>query len=328
MSIEELKKINFEYKDKINIPEIQNKPISHGVEIEFAQAEYNKVKTDLEKLFQYDPRKRFEKLRTEDYSIWKLKNDGSVQIPNSKDIFTKLGGEITTPIMNNRIKDWKELKMVCDMLKQSENIKINGRCSAHIHTDRNIYKNLKEYKNLLKLWMVYEDIIYRFSYGETASPRELTTKYAKPLSYLVHEILTPLEKVETEQELIKLIRIVGIERKMGLNLTNLTDIYKKKDTIEVRTYNGTINEKIIQNNILFNENLLYYATEEKFDEEFIEHRIKNYTTIHLNESIKIKQKKAQELANLIYNDEKDKIYFYKQYYKAYNENDIEKKYHM
>ena len=62
MSIEELKKINFEYKDKINIPEIQNKPISHGVEIEFAQAEYNKVKTDLEKLFQYDPRKRLEKI--------------------------------------------------------------------------------------------------------------------------------------------------------------------------------------------------------------------------------------------------------------------------
>lgn len=316
----ELEKIDFEYQDKINIPEIK-----HGVEIEFAQAEYNKVAIELNRIFKYDLQKKFETITKEDYSIWRLKNDGSVQTHGTKDLFIKLGGEVTTPIMNNRKKDWKELKTVCEMLKNIENIRINGRCSTHIHTDKEIYKNIKEYKNLLKLWMIYEDIIYRFSYGETDTPRELTTRYAKPSSYLIHEILKPLEVVETEYELVKLMKMVGMERKMGLNLTNITGQYSKKETIEVRTYNGTLNEKIIQNNILFNENLLNYAKEENFDEEFINHKIKKYKAIYLSESLKEKQKKAQELADLIYSDEKDKTYFYKQYYKMYTPNDIEKK---
>ena len=313
------KKLSYEYNK--NIP-----PETFGIEIEVADAEYNEIKNALKQVLHYEPTilgwntksNKIENL----YEVWRLKNDNTVQTSSKEDRNIKLGGEITTPIMYNNKKCWQELELICNTLKQVKNIKINGNCSIHIHTDKHIYTSIQEYVNLLKLWMIYEDIIYRFSYGEKNGPRKLTTTYAKPISYIIYEILGELEKIETESELIKLMHY---ERKNGLNLTSID---KEKQTIEVRTYNGTLNEKIIQNDVLFNQNLLNYAKTENFDKEFIDYKIKQYELLYLSESVKMKPEKAKELACLLFKNELDRLNFLKQYLKAYNDDDIEKTYHL
>ena len=317
-----LKEVTIEYKDKINIPD---NPF--GIEIEFSEPDFNIVRRKLEKILKYDPAKISwddKKNNIKDqYLKWTLKNDITVQTHSKENIYLKFGGEVTSPIMKNEKKYWQELELVCETLSKIENIKINSNCSIHIHTEKTIYKYIEEYKNLLKLIMLYEDIIYRVSFGETVKIRNLLTRYAKPMSYYIYERLNELEKIETEKELLK---ILHYERKFGFNFNNIEE--NKKQTIENRTGNPTLNKNIIQNYILFNGNLLNYAKIENFDKEFIDYKIKTYEPLFLSESLKEKKEKAKELIELILKDELDQLYILKQYFKIYNENDIEKKHHL
>ena len=331
MEREILRKINLDYLDKINMSD--NK---FGIEIEFAGALFRDVDKKLDELFRYNvyDAQILEKIKTEKehYQKWRLVNDGTVQ--DNREYVSKKGGEINTPIMQNEKKYWQELKQVCDMLKKREYIVIDERCGVHIHTEMDIFKELQEYKNLIKFWILYEDIIYRFGYGQTCSPRKKLLYYAKPFSAEYNlppeKILKEIDKVETNKDLIKLLRN---ERKYGLNLVNIinTELIPKKGktrTIELRIFNGTLNKKIIQNDVRFNMYLLDYCKTENFDKEFIEYQIKKYEPFYINESLKIKEEKADEFFNLICKDELDRLKLLKQYYKEYNENDIEKSLHL
>lgn len=331
MERKELLDINLDYLDKINIPDYK-----FGIEIEFAGAIYNQVKQKLDEILKYESN-TLEELRQiekdkEEFKKWRLVNDGSVQ--SNAWHRAKKGGEINSPIIRDRKKAWNELKKVCKMLRTREYIKISENCSIHIHTERDIYSDLEELKNLLKLWIVYEDIIYRFGYGETDIYRPALLNYAKPLSssfvITTDEMLKKLEDIETKRDLL---RLVSYERKYGLNLTNVTKEPLRKDdiikpTIEVRIYNGTLNENIIQNNVRFNMNLLNYCKKENFDNEFIEYRIKKFKRNFINDSIFENPEKADELSKLLFKDELDRLKFLKQYYKIYNQNDIEKSIHL
>lgn len=324
---QELLNIKLDYQNKINIPD--NK---FGIEIEFAGAIYIDIEHKLDELLGYETRNIEQTKKIEEdklkYKKWKLVNDASVQ--SNAFHRAKKGGEINSPIMKNTKKYWEELKKVCTMLKKMEYIKITSRCSIHVHTEKIIYNEIEEYKNLLKLWILYEDIIYKFAYGEIDSPRETMLNFARPFcsSFIINpvEIINELENIETKEELIKLLKN---ERKQGLNLTNILQEKNKemkviKPTIEVRTYNGTLNENLIQNIIRFNQNLLNSAKIENFDKELIEYKIKNYQPFYYGETIKEKPKKADEFSKLIFKDELDRLKFLKQYYKSYKEDDIEK----
>lgn len=335
MEVEKLKQellnVNIDYLDKINIPDYK-----FGIEIEFAGAIYNTVMQKLDEILKYESKDIIELRQIEkdkdEFKKWRLVNDGSVQ--SNAWHRAKKGGEINSPIIKDRKATWKELKKVCKMLRKREYIKISDSCSIHIHTERDIYSDLEELKNLLKLWIVYEDIIYRFGYGEKDIYRPSLLNYAKPLSssfnITTDEILKKLDTVETKRELL---RLLDFERKYGLNLTNIIkepiregDIIKP--TIEIRIYNGTLNENIIQNDVRFNMNLLNYCKKENFDKEFIEYRIKNFKRNFINDSIFENPEKVDELSKLIFKNELDRLKFLKQYYKIYNQNDIEKSIHL
>ena len=331
MERKELLDINIDYLDKINIPNYK-----FGLEIEFAGAIYRKVMSLLDEILGYDV-ETIEKIRKlekekENYEKWRLIDDCTVQ--DNKHHQAKKGGEINSPIITNEKERWQELKLICEMLRSREYIRTDERCGIHIHTEKTIYDDIEEYKNLLKLWILYEDIIYRFGYGEKNAPRENLLRFARPFSFEFNlppeEILKGLNTVETKRDLVKLLRA---DKKYGLNLTRILDETKnldilKKPTIEIRIYNGTLNENIIQNDVRFNMNLLDYCKKENFDKEFIKYRLKQYQTFYINESVKEKPEKAEEFFKMICKDELDRLKLLKQYYKIYNENDIEKTLHL
>ena len=322
ITIEELKNIKMEYKDKINITD---NPF--GIEIEFASAPFNIVRDNLEKVIGYDPvvvSWKYKTKKIEDRTQkWVLKNDSTVQDILNDLYRTKVGGEVNTPIMKNNKKYWKELNLICDTLSKTKDIEINGNCSVHIHTSKTIYKVIQEYKNLFKLIMLYEDIAYKIGYGETNTVRPLLTRYAKPLSFHIYKHLDELERMETEKDIIRFIRF---DRKHSFNFRNIENIGKA--TIENRIGNPTLNKIIIQNYVLFNNNFLNYAKIENFDTEFIDYKIKQFEPIFLAESLHDKPDKAIELLDLITKNELDQLYLLKQYLKAFNEHDIEKTFHL
>lgn len=322
ITLEELKDIKLEYKDKINIPDVP-----FGIEIEFAGAPFNNVKNDLEDLLGYNPVRiewndKIKEIKDKNQK-WTLKNDATVQDILNDFYRTKVGGEVNSPIMKNEKQYWQELKLVCDTLSKSKDMKISRDCSVHIHTSKTIYKSIQEYKNLLKLIMLYEDIAYKICFGESNVIRTLLTRYAKPLSVHIYKSLNELERMETEKDVVIFVRY---ERKHSFNFRNLTN--KEKTTIENRMGNPTLNENIIQNYVLFTMNFLNYAKEENFDTEFINHKIKKFEPIFLYQSLNDNQKKAEELIKLITKDKLDRLYLLKQYLKAFNEHDIEKTFHL
>ena len=326
-----LKEINLDYLYKINMPDNR-----FGIEIEFAGALFRDVEKKLNELFEYETQDSEKRKEIEEekihYEKWNLVDDSTVQENNY--FLAKKGGEINTPIMRNRKKYWQELEQVCKMLRKREYIRISDSCAVHIHTETEIFKELQEFKNLLKLFITNEDIIYRFGYGEKDTPRESLLRFAKPFSsnyYLPPtEILKNLDAVETKEDLVKLLRY---ERKYGLNLRNIinNELIPRKNktrTIELRIFNGTLNENIIQNELLFNMCLLDYCKTENFDTEFIDYQVKNYEPIYINESLKIKEEKADRFFYEICKNELNRLKLLKQYYKEYNEFDIEKSIHL
>ena len=259
MERKELLDINIDYLDKINIPDYK-----FGIEIEFAGAVYKDVEHKLDEIIKYD-QYTCENLneflnKQKEYQEWQLANDGSVQ----DNVYhrARKGGEIKSPIITNEKQHWEKLKIICEMLRAREYIRVSDKCGVHIHTDKTIYDDIEEYKNLVRLWILYEDIIYRFGYGERDVPRESLLNYAKPFSAEFNLptdiILKGLDMVESKRQLVTLLRF---ERKYGLNLKRILDDskdedVKRKPTIEIRIYNGTLNENIIQNDVRFNMKLL------------------------------------------------------------------------
>lgn len=319
MKINDLKEIKMEYLNKINVPNNR-----FGIEIEFAGSDYKETEMELKMRFPYRENLEYnmcqKKAPVEKYETWKIKREKTVE--NRIEAGRITGGEINSPILTNNEKTWKELETICEFLKTREGIIINDFCSIHVHVEEKILPTLKEIINLIKLWIAYEDVIYKFSYGEADIPRRIIYCFARPFGQErnIKEIIQKLDTIETLKDLMILIRY---ERKYGLNITNLLNENKK--TIEKRTSNGTINKIIIQNDARFTLNFMNYAKKENFDEEYINYKLKKYEPINIESEAN--DEKAHDIANRIYKEEIDKLYFYKQYYKAY-EDDIEKTLHL
>ena len=102
---------------------------------------------------------------------WLLKNETTV----------KNGLEIASAILIDAKNTWYTLKEVCERI--SPYAKESLDAGAHIHVGAHILgSNKMTWLNLMKLWAVYENIIFRFSYNEHLTARPLLFGYAPPIA--------------------------------------------------------------------------------------------------------------------------------------------------
>lgn len=302
--IDDLININILYRKKLNL----DKEITFGTEIEFENASYDKVGEALN--------------LSKNLHDWDLVNDGSVDFKYEG---KKYGGEVVSPILTDSIDTWKHLRTVCKLIKSNIGF-TNEKAGSHIHIGIQIFEENKKYLlNFIKLWISYEHVIYRFAYGERDYPRKLLCEYAAPCAYRLSECLLEINnrKNFSFDDIIDYIYDVsetGICLRYGLYFNSSNHNPKRKDTIEIRCPNGTLNEKIWQNNINFFTKLIAYSASDNFDGEFINKRVQNYKYIYIDDYQNIYFEDAIELANLIFTKEEDKLYFLKQYLKINNEN--------
>lgn len=282
-----------------------DKNITFGTEIEFENARKESVRYALSQ------KRNLEK--------WKLVDEVSVEYESE---YGTCGGEVVSPILGDNKKSWHQLRAACHLIRQ--NIGLNlGKSASHIHIGTNILKHDITYvTNLVKLWTIYEHVIYRFSYGEDECERKTIRQYGSPLAPYFYEALlelnrnNPLKYFSNFYEFFSAFHNPYVTRS-GLCFYN-SDVNSKKEknTIEVRCPNGTLNEKIWQNNINFFTKLMLYAANDNFDNEFIDEKLKSFERRDLTDYREIYFDDAIELSNLIFNDEVDKLYFLKQYLKV------------
>lgn len=294
-----LRKHLLELRKTLNI----DKNIKFGTEIEFEDANRKKIEIDLYSTFpEYD---------------WIVKDDKSLY----------KGAEAISKVLTDSEDTWNSLSTACKIISNSA--KIVSGASAHIHICMNILGNNPKYwRNFAKLWMTYENVIFRFLYGEYTSPREGIEKYAKPIS---KHLIEDFHRIEDRSKMISanyMMKVLnaGDDRRRAINFRNAsnTELYNfnreaNKNTIECRVANGTFDPTIWQNNINLIVKLLEYAKREDFNDELLDRRLKEIITKEIPSNIykysQIQTESAIELADLIFNNNLDKIYFLRQYFK-------------
>ena len=219
------------------------------------------------------------------------------------------GGECNSPICMDEIDEvttWKELKIVCDKLKE-----LGAHCGelsgGHIHIGAQIFEANKNYlANFLKLWMIYENVIYQMGYAGKG-PRSVIDDNAKKMNYLLKDVIWDIDDMDDYYALVTKLTRIFSDGAHGINFNKMKyDTFLLDNTMEFRYPNGSLIPFVWQNNVNFITKLINYAKSNDFDNDFINFRIVNDNLLSYNNV-------ALELANLIFNSDREKLYFLYQY---------------
>lgn len=300
-----LKNTNISYRKKLNF----DSDIKFGVEIEYGNAPREKLIKVANK-FMVDKSNLY-------YGKWRFTNDLDFTYIVDDKIF---GGEVKTPVFNNDEKYFKELYIMCKKLKKY-NAVIDDRMALHVHVSKDAtLKNPEKFLNFLKLYTVYEHIIYKFGYcGDT--PRDAIYKYAIPIRKILLNFLKSYKGHLNYSSLSTLIENlfcdILLDKKYGLNLGNISfyDIFNDLNTIEFRMCNGTIDPIIIQNEINLFCSIISSLESDNIDIDFLDYKINNMSldNFDLSEYGKIYIDDALKFTDTVFKEDVDKKYFLKQY---------------
>lgn len=230
------------------------------------------------------------------------------------------GLEVNSPVLRDTKKSWEELETACKIIKKYGSI--GRKAGGHVHVGAHILdNNPNTWLNFIRLWSVYENIIFRFAYGNYLTARPRIREYARPVSRVFWESYEFLN--DEELKLVLLMQLIGFKRAQAVNLSNVK--YKNIEecvfgnTIEFRCPNGTLDGVIWQNNVNLFIKLLSVCKDISLYEDIINKRhneisykfddLKWYDEIYLDQAL--------EFADIIFKNNLDKLYFLKQYLKSF-----------
>lgn len=278
-----------ELRRNINV----DQKLTFGLELEFEYTDRNRVTNSLNELEIQDG--------------WIIKSDASLEH----------GAEINSPILIDKEKSWQELDDVCKMVSKYSSI--GRKAASHIHIGSHILGKEKEsWMNFFKIWSAYENILFRFLYGEHLNDRDSIKYYAAPVS----KDLWELSQAKYQSMNALFMEATEIDKYKAVNFCNVDHAIEgieERNTIEFRCPNGTLNSVIWQNNVNALLKLLLYSKSQKFNESIVEerHRIYGEDEIDIRHYNEIFLTAALELCDIIFDNNLDKLYFLRQYLKSY-----------
>lgn len=284
-----------EYRDKLNLPDY----VTFGTEIEY------------EGLF---------KVFATDFIENNLTNWVS-----AVDYSLMNGGEIQSPIMRDDIEYWQDLKKICNYLSKKK-VDTTHNAGGHIHVGAHILgEDASAWVKFLKLYTAYENILFRFAYGDKINNRRKMCKYARPTADILYN---GIKNLNSSDLLIDVLLELPVNKKnLALSFYNVklcsSKTVMQRNTIEFRSPNATTNEVIWQNNINTFTKMLVSAKNKTIDEDFLNYKLNNeYLSYRENEYMysEVNLKNALEFVDLTFNNNLDKVYFLRQYLKDFQEN--------
>jgi len=232
-----------------------------GTELEFT----NVYLDDISKLFRESPLPVRYALHHKStgftkYDEWYLDMDSTVTKRKEGRFF---GGELSSRILTDKKEIWIELKDICYLLRKA-GATINDTCSNHIRVNLSCIKNEPYFFEVLsKIIALYEIEIKSFYMGDDYLTRSTSFDYARLLSGYLIEYINNVNFYDPDC-LYQFRHYRGVGYFTRRDAINLQD-YDQKKLMEVRYANGSLNEKIIQNNINFTLKLVDAIQRELFD---------------------------------------------------------------
>ena len=260
------------FRSKLTIPS----NVGFGLELELDKVDFNEVKKIVSKQIGGD---------------WNIKSDKSLTKFNN--------AEINTPVLYNTKDTWLLLRKMSELLKQ-----INPSydiCSFQINFDGTFLPKEKDRIRFLKLYALYEDIIYRFSMGEDNKYRDSLDTYASPIILTLKGLLNINDR--------NVIDVFSNQKRYGICFKT-----KSCDLIEFRTPNMTDNICLWQNYVTLFYYLLRMISSGKFNEDEIDRYIESYSNLYVLENYEIENReKAVQLSKNLFSNSTDRINFMHQY---------------
>ena len=277
-----LNKQQLYYRDSLSLQEF----VTFGIEIEY---------------------EKFKREKVDNYTIRTLKKWHS-----DDDSTLKMGGEVTSPILTDSLTTWKELRKICNYLRKNK-VYTKGNAGGHIHVGSHIMNaDLEAWRCFLKTYMIYENELVYFLNGEDKLARKSASEYAKLVSSTYYKRLDDINEARDLKELYYAI-ILSKKNALSFYYTKLKSTHRDVyNTVEFRSPNSSVNELIWQNNVNTVTKLMLAARNKKIDEDFLDYKLEK-------EPDKFALlPKALELADIIFDNDLDKMYFLKQYKKDFS----------
>lgn len=232
------------------------------------------------------------------------------------------GYEVVTPMLNKTNINSEDISYICDIIKN--NSKVGIQAGSHIHIGAHTLNNDEEViTRLILLLCVYENILYRFAYGEFLNERPGIATYASSCSESWYEMLSVFKNYSYLSSFEGIKWLSCNDKNKGINLTNIKSLneIKDKNTIEFRMFNYILNSIIWQNNYNLVNHFIKYCNCASFDYDTVLSRIEinknNFNNLDYYRMID--SAGAIEFADLIFDKNIDKVYFLRQYLKSMEE---------
>lgn len=228
------------------------------------------------------------------------------------------GLEVTSPILHYQLSDMNELYNICAFLKKND-FEVTQGCAGHIHVGSHTLDTVQAFKMFYYLYLNCERILYLISNEPGTLPRSGFMRYARPISsdfqdYVSKEQID-FENIHDVDTFIKEIQKFQFQtqfedgRNRGVNVLNINNGSKRKNTIEFRIPNGSLNPDMIHENIkLFGSLVL---TSKKLTQTKITKEKKKILSLLGSSSKEIE--KVQALLSLLFEDLEDRMIFLERY---------------
>ncbi len=293
------------YRRDLNI----NKKIFLGTEIEVAGFEILKryLKRDFKNFpFPYKIDTKHESHKGSDYSKWIFTYDSSI-------MQNKKGAEVISPISLLNPQLLNELYTVCEFLKKYGGY-INEYCAAHIHVDFQIFhNNLNALKKFILIMSYFEPELNRFFAGEQEAIRKNAFVYARNITRFLNSLdyRNQLFEINDETAFVKEMNALDRTRLLNFSHASMLKILTR-NTVELRSPNGSLNPVILENNIYTLLKIIEYCF---YDNEW-KNLYYKWKELNGNENRQPDNQKARVLSRTIFSSKEDIKYFDWQYEKS------------
>ena len=241
-----------------------------------------------------------------------IKNKNWHMATKSEEMLVGEGGaELVSPILRDTEQDWKDVSLMCEQIKKYPGNKGNevvadSKCGLHIHFDAEcLAKDPNKMKNFLRLYAESEELIYKMCNDKNNPIRKGAINKDFKGIHVISAMWRNGMAAPTGKKIMKKIengtlkvsykkfgklRMLASKYKLderryaGLNLTNIGN--SKKNTIEFRMANGTLDPEVIKQNVFLYASLINTAIKITDNPELYKENLSEFYKTDINENTK------------------------------------------
>lgn len=236
------------------------------------------------------------------------------------------GAELVSPILKDTEQDWEGIFAMCEQMKKfpgnkGDKVVADSKCGLHIHFDAEcLAKDPNKMRNFLRLYAESEELLYKMCNDKDNPIREGAINKDFKGIHLISSMWRNGMAAPTGKKILKQIqdgslkvsykkfgklRMLASKYKLderryaGLNLTNIGN--SKKNTIEFRMANGTLDPEVIKQNVFLYASLINTAIKMTDNPEPYQDRLSTFYKTDVTE-----KEKAENFLKLIIENPEDR----------------------